>query len=251
MGSRTSRELRCELRWKAACGLGLHDTAFDPSLLTYFRRRLQRSGDPGRLFAKVKEVVAATGVIKGRQRRALDSTVLDDAVATQDTVTPLVAAIRRVILRSPAPSRQPPPGAPPTTTPTPASRRSRGMTSGPAPTWSTRWSPMHSTCWAACPSGSWARPQRTPVTAWAMPSAASGPSCSQVCRAPRKTCPSASRAKVSSHGSLASGPGYRRQIKVQASLQGSPLPGPGDLPRMRRTALPGRHGGPDRLSAWS
>ena len=34
-------ELRCDLRWKAACGLGLLDTAFDPSLLTYFRRRLQ------------------------------------------------------------------------------------------------------------------------------------------------------------------------------------------------------------------
>ncbi|KWX00022.1 transposase [Carbonactinospora thermoautotrophica] len=93
----TVQELRCDLRWKAACGLGLHDTAFDPSLLTYFRRRLQRSTDPNRLFTKVKEVVAATGVLKGKQRRVLDSTVLDDAVATQDTVTQLVAAIRRVI----------------------------------------------------------------------------------------------------------------------------------------------------------
>jgi len=90
-------ELRCDLRWKAACGLGLLDTAFDPSLLTYFRRRLQHSADPNRLFAKVREVVAATGAIKGRQRRALDSTVLDDAVATQDTVTQLVASIRAVI----------------------------------------------------------------------------------------------------------------------------------------------------------
>lgn len=93
----TVQQLRCDLRWKAACGLGLHDTAFDPSLLAYFRRRLQRSPDPNRLFARVKEVVAATGVLKGRQRRALDSTVLDDAVATQDTVTQLIAAIRRVI----------------------------------------------------------------------------------------------------------------------------------------------------------
>ena len=32
----------------------------------------------------------------GRRRRVLDSTVLEDAVATQDTVTQLVAAIRRV-----------------------------------------------------------------------------------------------------------------------------------------------------------
>lgn len=97
----TVQELRCDLRWKAACGLGLHDTGFDPSLLTYFRRRLQRSADPNRLFRTVREVVAATGVLKGRQRRALDSTVLDDAVATQDTVTQLVAAIRRAIREVP------------------------------------------------------------------------------------------------------------------------------------------------------
>ncbi len=34
--------------------------------------------------------------MKGKTRRALDSTVLDDAVATQDTVTQLIGAIRRV-----------------------------------------------------------------------------------------------------------------------------------------------------------
>ncbi|WP_326793719.1 IS1182 family transposase (plasmid) [Streptomyces sp. NBC_00841] len=97
----TVQELRCDLRWKAACGLGLYDTAFDPSLLTYFRRRLARSADPTRIFTKVKEVVTATGVLRGKQRRALDSTVLDDAVATQDTVTQIVAAIRRVIREVP------------------------------------------------------------------------------------------------------------------------------------------------------
>ncbi len=97
----TVQALRCDLRWKAACGLGLLDTAFDPSLLTYFRRRLQRSKAPNRLFAQVREVVTATGVLTGRHRRALDSTVLDDAVATQDTVTQLIAAVRRVIREVP------------------------------------------------------------------------------------------------------------------------------------------------------
>jgi hypothetical protein len=92
----TVQELRCDLRWKAACGLGLYDTAFDPSLLAYFRRRLSRSADPQRIFTAVRVVVAETGVLKGRVRRALDSTVLDDAVATQDTVTQLIACIRRV-----------------------------------------------------------------------------------------------------------------------------------------------------------
>ncbi|MCX5165365.1 IS1182 family transposase [Streptomyces sp. NBC_00264] len=98
----TVQELRCDLRWKAACGLGLHDMAFDPSLLAYFRRRLARSARPNRVFEAVREVVKATGVIKGKHRRALDSTVLDDAVATQDTVTQLIAAVRAVIREVPA-----------------------------------------------------------------------------------------------------------------------------------------------------
>ncbi|MFK0297565.1 transposase, partial [Streptomyces sp. NPDC090442] len=45
--------------------------------------------------------INATGVLKGRRRRALDSTVFEDAVATQDTVTQLIAAIRRVIRHVP------------------------------------------------------------------------------------------------------------------------------------------------------
>jgi hypothetical protein len=35
-------------------------------------------------------------VLTGRGRRVLDATIVADAVATQDTVTQLVAAIRRV-----------------------------------------------------------------------------------------------------------------------------------------------------------
>jgi nucleotide-binding universal stress UspA family protein/transposase len=97
----TVQELRCDLRWKAACGLGLHDMAFDPSLLAYFRRRLARSARPNRIFEAVREVVKATGVLKGKHRRALDSTVLDDAVATQDTVTQIIAAVRAVIRELP------------------------------------------------------------------------------------------------------------------------------------------------------
>jgi hypothetical protein len=53
-------------------------------------------GLPNRIFDAVKAVVAQTGVVAGKTRRALDSTVLDDAVATQDTVTQLIGAIRRV-----------------------------------------------------------------------------------------------------------------------------------------------------------
>ena len=66
---------------------------FHPRVLTYWRRRLRDSARPNRLFDVVRQVVAETGVLTGKTRRALDSTVLDDAVATQDTVTQLIAAI--------------------------------------------------------------------------------------------------------------------------------------------------------------
>ena len=40
--------------------------------------------------------------VSGRRRRAVDSTILDDAVARQDTVTQLIAQIRRVARTVPA-----------------------------------------------------------------------------------------------------------------------------------------------------
>jgi IS5 family transposase len=88
--------LTFDLRWKAACGLAITDTAFDPSTLTYWRRRLAASERPNRVFEVVAQVIAETGAVTGKTRRALDSTILDDAVARQDTVTQLIAAVRRV-----------------------------------------------------------------------------------------------------------------------------------------------------------
>src|SRR5947209_3776566 len=88
--------LTFDLRWKAACGLPVAAAGFHPTVLTYWRRRLAASARPQRIFDAVREVVAASGVLTGKTRRALDSTVLDDAVATQDTVTQVIAAIRRV-----------------------------------------------------------------------------------------------------------------------------------------------------------
>lgn len=85
-----------DLRWKAACGYAIDAAGFHPTTLTYWRRRLAASDRPQRIFDAVRDVIAATGAVAGKQRRALDSTVLDDAVARQDTVTQLIAAIRRV-----------------------------------------------------------------------------------------------------------------------------------------------------------
>jgi hypothetical protein len=88
--------VRCDIRWKVACGLPLDHEGFHPTTLTYWRRRLAASDRPDRIFEAVRAVVAETGVLHGKAMRALDSVVLDDAVATQDTVTQLIAAIRRV-----------------------------------------------------------------------------------------------------------------------------------------------------------
>ena len=89
----------------------------------------------------------------GKQRRALDSTVLDDAVARQDTVTQLIAAIRRV-------GREVP-GAKDLIVvhctrlaaltgqdyTAPGSRGSPGTTRPPVTSWSPRWSTTRSRCW--------------------------------------------------------------------------------------------------------
>jgi IS5 family transposase len=88
--------LRTNIAWKVAAGLALDDGGIHYSVLTYWRTRLRASEAPERIFDAVRAVIDATGVLKGRRRRALDSTLLDDAVATQDTVTQLVSAIRRV-----------------------------------------------------------------------------------------------------------------------------------------------------------
>jgi len=93
--------LTFDLRWKAACGWSLGAAGFHPTVLTYWRRRLAASQDPNRIFDAVREVVRATGVLTGKARRVLDSTILVDAVATQDTVTQLIAAIRRVVREVP------------------------------------------------------------------------------------------------------------------------------------------------------
>jgi hypothetical protein len=92
----TAEAVRFDVRWKVAIGAPLDDPGFDPSTLVYWRKRIAKSRRPHRVNDAVRRVVEQTGVLKGRRRRAVDSTILADAVATQDTITQLVSAIRRV-----------------------------------------------------------------------------------------------------------------------------------------------------------
>src|SRR6266700_3488089 len=48
---------------------------FDPSSLVYWRNRIAKSGRPHRVNDAVRKVIEQTGVLKGRRRRAVDSTI--------------------------------------------------------------------------------------------------------------------------------------------------------------------------------
>jgi len=88
--------LEFDLRWQAAAGADAGCRAFHPTVLVGMRNRLRASARPRRLFEDTKVVARATGAMKGRAR-VLDSTPVLDAVATQDTVTQLRAAVRKVL----------------------------------------------------------------------------------------------------------------------------------------------------------
>lgn len=97
----SAEAVRFDLRWKLACGLSLDDPGIHPTSLVVWRRRVAASARPHRLNEAVRRVIEATGIVKGRRRRAVDSTILAGAVASQDTVTQLIAAMRRVMRQVP------------------------------------------------------------------------------------------------------------------------------------------------------
>ena len=88
-------QLRNSISWKVAAGRSLADEGFHPTVLTLWRNKLRLSDRPQRIFDAEREVINAANVLAGKTRRALDSTVLDDAVTRQDAIMQLVAQIRR------------------------------------------------------------------------------------------------------------------------------------------------------------
>lgn len=84
-----------DLRWKYAAGVDLDYPAFVHTVLVDMRARLRESERPNRIFEAALEMAKAAGLV-GR-KRVLDSTALYDAVATQDTVTMIRSAIRRLL----------------------------------------------------------------------------------------------------------------------------------------------------------
>src|SRR5215213_510821 len=93
--------LECDLRWQAAAGVDAGYVAFHPTVLVGQRNRLRASDRPRRFLEDTRVVARQAGVIKDRAR-VLDSTPIYDAVATQDTVTQLRAAVRKLLRALPA-----------------------------------------------------------------------------------------------------------------------------------------------------
>jgi len=87
-----------DARWRYAAGVGSYDcggwASFAHTVLVDFRARLDRSGDPRRIFDRSVAVASEGGLVGAK--RVLDSTPLYDAVATMDTITLIRSAIRRL-----------------------------------------------------------------------------------------------------------------------------------------------------------
>jgi hypothetical protein len=95
-----------DTRWRYAAGVadavaGEETAAFASTVLVDFRARLRASTDPDRIFRGTCQLARQVGLVG--VRRVLDSAPLEDAVATQDTVTMLRGAIRGLLRACPPP----------------------------------------------------------------------------------------------------------------------------------------------------
>ena len=88
--------LECDLRWQAAAGVDAGANAFHPTVLVGQRNRLRASSRPKRFLEDTKVAAREAGIM-GNRVRVLDSTPIYDAVSTQDTVTQLRSAIRKLL----------------------------------------------------------------------------------------------------------------------------------------------------------
>ncbi len=88
--------LERDLAWQAAASVHVGYTAFHPTVLVGMRNRLRASARPRRLFTDTRTAATESGLL-GNRVRVVDSTPVYDAVATQDTVTQLRSAIRKLL----------------------------------------------------------------------------------------------------------------------------------------------------------
>jgi hypothetical protein len=86
-----------DLRWKVALGLSLDYEGFDPSSLTYFRKRLAEHGKERYAFDRFLAVGRAAGFVPDKVTLLTDTTSAKGAGAVQDTYTLIRKAIRKLL----------------------------------------------------------------------------------------------------------------------------------------------------------
>jgi hypothetical protein len=94
-----------DVRWRYAAGVGdpvagQETASFAHTVLVDLRARLRASADPDRIFRVTTELARIVGLVG--VRRVLDSAPLEDAVATQDTVTMIRGGIRGLLRACPS-----------------------------------------------------------------------------------------------------------------------------------------------------
>jgi len=89
--------LQFDLRWKVALHLPLDYVGFDPSSLSYFRRRLTEHSQERYAFDRLVAVGRATGFIADKVTLLVDGTPIRGAGAVQDTYTLLRKGIRKLL----------------------------------------------------------------------------------------------------------------------------------------------------------
>ncbi|KZS65177.1 hypothetical protein A4G26_27755 [Mycobacterium kansasii] len=95
-GREACDRLAFDLRWKAAAGLMVGAEAFHPTVLVGMRNRLRDSDRAAAVVRRCQHHRARGGTVAGTAPRDRFPPPLFDAVATQDTVIQLRAAIRKV-----------------------------------------------------------------------------------------------------------------------------------------------------------
>ena len=88
--------LERDLAWQAACGVDVGYQAFHATVLVGVRNRLRASDRPKRFLDDTRVMARESGVMRNRVR-VLDSTPIYDAVTTEDTITQLRAAVRKML----------------------------------------------------------------------------------------------------------------------------------------------------------
>ena len=89
--------LQFDLRWKVALDLCLDYAGFDPSSLSYFRRRLVEHGQERYAFDRFVAVGRAAGFIPDKVTLLIDATPVKGAGAVQDTYTLLRKGVRKLL----------------------------------------------------------------------------------------------------------------------------------------------------------